>query len=205
MAHRIRRRIVFVGSKFTSKRYKMKKIFLVGVMLTICTAAESGEDGGWQLAGFSEAPHAVAVFFLASEIKREPTGNVQVWTKALSLSRLQHVYDVKGKDQTFINRVAKKVAAYYVPSIALVKTITADQSIEVIAFEDIANDQDTITPEVRILWEIDCAQSIYRTMSIVTKTGRSSSGPGGWEPVPPELSSSSSQKAYLQHLIGCDR
>ena len=177
----------------------MKKLLIAGLLITMCTgllpcvtayaAAASGASGGedeWQLAGFSEAPRAVAVFLLAAEIKREPTGKVQVWTKALSLSRLQHMYDTRGKDAAFVNRVVNKVAAHYVPAIAQVKTITLEQSIEFVAFEEIANEQDAVTPEARILWEIDCTQSMYRTLSVITKTGSSSSAPGSWQPVPPE-------------------
>jgi hypothetical protein len=170
---------------------------------SIASAAAANSDSGaeyeWQLAGFSDAHQSVALFILASEIKREPAGKVQVWTKALSLSRLQHMFDMRGKDAAFVNRVAAKVAAHYVPAIAQVKTITLEQSIEFVAFEDIANEQDAITPEMRILFEIDCAQSIYRTMSIVTKTGSSRSVPGGWEPVPPESTIRSIKKLTCTH------
>lgn len=154
--------------------------------LTSCASlAIAQEDSDWKLVGFSPiGKDAVGVFYLQNEITRMPSGNIQVWTKALSSTKLQKAVLAVKPNDPLIQALAHKVVIGYQPPYSKVKKLSQDELLDVLSYEALANAGD-IKPKVRILWEIDCRQSQYRTVSIITEKA-SGSPQSVWEPVPPE-------------------
>ena len=64
----------------------------------------------------------------------------------------------------FIERVAQKVAAHYVPPIGATSELTQDQAVEITMDEETA-DNDYIQPIERILFDINCSGRLDRILS----------------------------------------
>ncbi|MBI1213778.1 MAG: hypothetical protein GC190_20145 [Alphaproteobacteria bacterium] len=126
------------------------------------------------------------LFYDAAGLQHVGT-HVKVWVKGLPSKELEKARDAA--DQGLIDRAAKKLAHYYVPPIARLRNIDQDQAIDIILFEEIADDA-TIEPRSRILYEIDCPGKMIRDLSVwlVGQHGRPGTRdtPGEWKHIPPE-------------------
>jgi hypothetical protein len=178
------------------RRLPTRSSALLGLIL--CSGLGSAQDdSNWKLCGFSPASKdAVGIFYLQNEIKRMPSGNIQVWTKALSSSKLQKASAATRPNDLIFNRVVDKVAANYKPPFEKIKPLNQNELLDVVGFEVIA-DAGTIAPTARILWELDCGQAMYRMVSIITDK-KSNSTPTAWQPVPPESTIRSIQTLICQ-------
>jgi hypothetical protein len=83
-------------------------------------------------------------------------------------------------DKVFIERVAQKVAAHYVPPIGATSELTQDQAVEITMDKETA-DKDYIQPIVRIPFDIDCPGRLDRILNVFFLKGtnaqtRSASG-----------------------------
>jgi hypothetical protein len=160
----------------------MYRMFIaVGLLCTGLAAADGSTV--WRLYAFSKLPKEVALFYLESEVVRTP-GHVQVWTKALDAAKVEA--DNHGKKTAALSQTAELLLKGYKPPLSTVTDLTSDQVMTVILFERVA-DQATVTPTVRILYDIDCAQKQFRMLSMLMNnpTGRENQ-PSPWQHVPPE-------------------
>lgn len=159
---------------------------ILGIALLLSTVSSAQDAPDWKLVGFSEAKGkepSTGVFYLQSEIKRLPAGIVQVWTKSLSSAKLQRAYESAKKP--FIAIVVEKVRSGYQPPYATVTKLTDDQRIDAVSYEVLA-DEGSINPVARMLWDIDCGQSTYRIVSMITAEREVTHPPGERMAVPPE-------------------
>jgi hypothetical protein len=84
-------------------------------------------------------------------------------------------------------RVAQKVAQYYIPPIAMViDNLDVHRAASVTGDEEVAN-IGGIDPYFKAYDELNCAERMYRFLSI-TIHGRSGRKPSEWDYVPPESS-----------------
>jgi len=122
----------------------IQKALLLGLALC-ATVGHTKDDLDWKLCGFTgTSKDNVGVFFLQSEIKRMLSGIVQVWTKALSSTKLQKASDAMRPNDALFKRVVAKVAAYYQPPYGTIRTLKQSEMLDVISYEVIA-DAGTIT------------------------------------------------------------
>lgn len=153
-----------------------------GATALLAFAGLSHADGtaDWKLYAFSATKPQTAMFYLSSEIVRTP-GHVQVWMKALDIKKLNGFNDAKSPA---LEKTKTLLRNDYAPPLGTVTTLTKDRVIMITAYEQLA-DLGTITPSLKILYEIDCSQRLTRVLSVSTPTV-SSDVSLGWEHIPPE-------------------
>lgn len=160
------------------------RIVITTLALVACTSSAAALDApaDWKLFAFSGTPTPVALFYLDSEIVRTP-GHVQVWIKTLSVRKLNSDHTSKSE---VIQNTAKLSIQGYVPPVGTLTKLTAEEIQNLTLFEQLA-DEGSITPTLRILFEIDCRQKLTRTLSIIgSKPSASDNRAREWEHVPPE-------------------
>jgi hypothetical protein len=146
-------------------------------------ALDSPSD--WKLYAFTAGKNQAVLFFLASEIVRTPPGHVQVWMKAVDYTKLDKQRNTLDKKGDVIERSAEKVSQGYVPPFGTTTKISSDEALQIILFEQMA-DEASVPPTLRILYEFDCAQKIFRPLSIIGSHGVNESKAPTWDHVPPE-------------------
>jgi hypothetical protein len=153
---------------------------ILGTALLLLTAL-SGAQGvyDWKFAGCDDTdPRQPCFFYQPGEIKKLPAGDIQVWTMALSMQQLKH----QSKDN--VDKAAMKAATGYEPPYAKINNLNRDQLLEIIASEGAAN-EGALHPISRMLFEIDCEQAEFRTLSVITDEGAPTTSPGPWFHAPP--------------------
>jgi hypothetical protein len=165
----------------------VNRLLLLLSLLLTAAATHAQETSDWKLLGFQAAKKAKeeppAMFYLASEIKRSPTGNVQVWTKTFSGQKLTTVMNTRPSDALTAS-VKEKVQSSYQPPYVTLRKSGENERLMVIAMEALA-DSNLAAPDIKMLWEFNCAESTYRILSAISEDGQSSSS-FVWQPVPPE-------------------
>jgi hypothetical protein len=121
-------------------------------------------------------------FFLRSDIKHLPNGNVEVWTKGLAITDLRKIPSNK-----VIEEAANKLRLGYRPAVADIEHLSNDDVLDAILMEEIANEE-SVGPRTQTLEEINCKDQAINTQSIIiNNNGKSGTEnrPTGWEHFPP--------------------
>jgi hypothetical protein len=165
----------------------MYRTFIAAVLLTCTCLATADGSAVWRLYAFAKPTNQqAALFYLESEIVRTPgPGHVQVWIKALDVVKIEAAI---GKKSAAIDKTADLIVAGYKPPLGTVSNLTSNQVLMIVAYEQVA-DQATVTPTVRILYEIDCAQKQIRILSLMADkptAGENEPRSWPWQHVAPE-------------------
>jgi hypothetical protein len=123
-----------------------------------------------------------------SGVVREPHSPLRVWTKCLPQKDVDNVDIKKDFGGKILENTAQKVARHYIPPIGAAETIDADQSMQFIEYEEVANISN-IEPHAKIFYELNCSERMLRELSIFFQLNgktRSSDKPRDWTYVPPE-------------------
>jgi hypothetical protein len=166
-------------------RTKLAGMALAGIAWAgLAFAVDPAAD--WKLYAFTATKKQAALFYLDSELVRTPLGHVQVWMKGLDYMKLDKASNaLHEKDEVFKNTV-RRVGNKYVPPFAGVTKLSADQMMSIVMFEQLA-DEASISPTMRVLFEFDCPQKLFRTLSVIgPQPARNGNAVGDWEHVPPE-------------------
>src|SRR5665213_549167 len=92
-------------------RSRLLPLVLAVVAVPLSAFAQS-LDVDWKYFGGAEPDgKTMRMFYDAKSIVRSPDGHIQVWTKGLLESEIDRI--LKKTDKARIERVAQKVAAYY--------------------------------------------------------------------------------------------
>jgi hypothetical protein len=157
----------------------MNRIFTAAALLAFAGLTHADGPIDWKVYAFTAKTPTDVMLYLSNDVVR--TGDhVRVWMKALSMKKME-------EDQTFnkvIGNTAQLLGHSYQPPLGTVTTLTKDQVLMITAYEQIA-DMNTVVPNAKILYEIDCAQKMVRTLSIVTPT-KSYNTVSPWDFVAPE-------------------
>jgi len=87
-----------------------------------------------------------------------------------------------------LNNTAHKFLELYVPPIARIETIDADQRMTITQYEETANIGD-LKPQSTILYELNCSERMSRELSMDFQVNGKSGAlhkPSDWRYVPPE-------------------
>jgi hypothetical protein len=166
----------------------MYRTFIAAGLLTCTCLATADGSSSWKLYAFAKpTDQQAALFYLESEIIRTPgPGHVQVWIEALDVVKIEAALD---KKSAAIDKTADLIVAGYKPPLGTVSNLTGNQVLTIVAYERVA-DQATVTPTVRILYDVDCAQKQFRILSLITgKPTNADNEPRPWQHVPPESAS----------------
>ena len=155
---------------------------LLGAALLLLTTLVSAEEVyDWKFVGCDDTdPKEPCFFYQQSEIKKSPGGKIQVWTKSLSKKQLKQ----KNLSKDSVDKAARKAATGYEPPYAKINKLNRDQRLEIIASEGAAN-EGSLHPISRMLFEIDCEQAEFRTLSVITDEGVPMTSPSPWFAAPP--------------------
>src|SRR6267142_3330193 len=143
--------------------------YLIAACLLLAGLAHADGPADWKVYGFTTAKPQTVLFYLSSEIVRTP-GHVQVWMKSLDTKKLEGFFN-----DTKSPALEKTVTLWrnaYAPPLGTVITLSKDLAAMITAYEQLA-DLGTITPSLKILYEIDCSQRLTRVLSASTPTASS--------------------------------
>jgi hypothetical protein len=126
--------------------------------------------GGASLQGNSDF-----CFYDAKGVAQARDGHIRVWTKCLSQKDLDGIDVNSGIGKRIVDNTAKKIVEYYMPPIADVETLTFDQIMQNIQYEQITNMSD-IAPRARIFYELSCSEQMLRELSIHIQAADGKSG-----------------------------
>lgn len=154
-------------------------------LLTMIPGANAAE---WKVFGAHETNgKKELLFFQADGVVRKPSGYVQVWVKILKQSDIDRVAGHKDKQRA--GRMVERLLSGYVPPILRnEKKNDADQVFYFTLAEDVASTAE-VKVRTRILYEVDCAERLVRTLSVYVandKSSKSSDEVGTWAHVAPE-------------------
>jgi hypothetical protein len=158
------------------------RIGLVGCLFV--TPAIAADAPNWKLFGGTDDSF---LYYAAGNIERLPNDHLRVWTKGLSVKQVNSAAERAVKDKGSLSRIAFATVVDS-PPLSEVKTLSKDEITDIVIEEDVANHSE-LQPVIRVLYELDCAGKMMRTLSIYVrkdgKTGHSNS-PDEWMYVPPE-------------------
>jgi hypothetical protein len=164
---------------------------IIGGIMTIASTipfAANASDVDWKVYGFASVSGPEVCFYEALSVARVLGGLARVWTKCLSQQEMD-VIDIKADfGRKLLHDTAQKVNRYYVPPIATVEAINADQTVMITLYEEMANIS-AVKPHATIFYELNCSEKMMRELSItIDVNGQygSSRKPGDWKYVPPE-------------------
>lgn len=158
----------------------------------ICAAALRAQQpaADWKYYGSSKIGDDVDIelFYSKRDVKRLPSGHIEVWTKGLSETELEAARNVMDKNKALFDRVVAKFMANYQPPASKLVSLNQDQIIAMTSSEEIANDAD-IQPQMRVLYEMDCPGKLFReldTFIVIGGKTESSERASEWHRVAPE-------------------
>ena len=159
------------------------------LILGLSCIESSGAD--WKFIGGSvlQKSEKVIAYYDVESVESLSNGNVRAWTKAVSISEVERVSNLK----EVIEKSAEKVAhGYYPPYVLLNPKTKYDDYINIIGWEEAAN-YDGIKPQLRTLLEVNCKEKMLRDLSTIVykKNGMtaSNSNIGKWDYISPETNS----------------
>lgn len=164
-------------------------LLIVGLMSSLAASADD-----WNYFGGSKSVGGSLMdVFYKEDFTKNADGHIQVWMKGIPESAIS-----LGNDKEAIQRVVDKLGTYYVPPFAIASSIklNRDNLMGILAAEDVANNPaKTHLTATKMLFEIDCSGSQWRTLSVFTKKGgRSWNGFSEWEHVMSETNMITLQK-----------
>jgi hypothetical protein len=139
----------------------------------------------WRLVGFASDGY---LFYDAQGLRKLANGHFEVWLKGLPAKRTEKAVDKLANDKGRLEHMYQKIKAGYVPPVGLTRKLTKTEIWNGLIDEEIA-DAGQIEPEIRMLVEIDCADSMSRRLSLWVKQGQksgSSEKVADWEHIAPE-------------------
>ncbi|MGF6639488.1 hypothetical protein [Paraburkholderia sp. MM6662-R1] len=142
----------------------------------------------WKEYGGFNASELNFCFYEANGIMRLASDHLRVWTKCLRQKDLDSVDTETDHGKAIVEEAARKVARYYVPPIASLQPLTAQQALTVTLYE-VTADLGSLQTQASIFYELDCPKRMYRELSIYIPSsgkGRSEDTPTEWQFVPPE-------------------
>ncbi len=166
---------------------------LAGILLAVAGASAGVAQGlsvDWKLyGGISVQGNEEFCFYDAKGVVVQgPDRHIRVWTKCLPKKDIDAIDIKKDFGGSILERTAEKVSHYYVPPIANVQPIDADQSMAITQYEETA-DIANIPPRAQIFYELNCPGRILRELSIyIEANGKigSRDTPSEWKHVAPE-------------------
>jgi hypothetical protein len=160
----------------------------VGLTILLCVASvafgSQGDD--WKLLGATAGKDNDALFYLASEIRKTTAGTLRVWVKSVNFGKLVKAADGLSPGSPSAKAVIEKGATGYQPPYSSVQTLSPDGLLNVIIWEQLADDDADIPTRTHILWEVNCDQWEFRTVTIQVGNKPPSQVPTSWQPIPPE-------------------
>lgn len=155
------------------------------VFLAASAATAQSPSHSWHFFGVTQ--DGTSLFYSSTDLHGLPDGHVEVWTKGLSSKAVRREGDRLIKDKDVLKRVTMS-ALVGAPPITSVEKLSQDQIDEIALEEEVANEAQ-LKPVLRMLWEVDCAGKMMRTLSTyLVKGGRTgfSDKATEWGHVPPE-------------------
>lgn len=172
--------------------------FLVLLLIPISLRAQEAQ---WAYYGASiYNKNKICVFYETNNIKFTQNNYIRVWSKAIYNSKINKYFNKqrlpkspKGKLPPAAEGTARKIAAHYVPPYERLFKLTQEQRFDIIFDEEYA-----MLPEantlMRILFEFDCQNQMYRILSVVTSSKSYSTPNSAWNFIPPESNISTLSK-----------
>jgi len=142
---------------------------------------QAGVD--WKVYGGVSVDGASLCFYDANGVVPEPGNQIRVWTKCLPLKALDNIV----LTDKMMEDAAQKILDGYVPPIVVVGEMK-DRIPNIVAYEEKAN-LDSVKPQSRIFYEIDCSEQMIHELSVyIDAKGKvaSSNKTADWQHVPPE-------------------
>jgi hypothetical protein len=160
---------------------------LAYALLCLAIGRAQASSAEWKLyGGASDKSGHVICFFDADGVVKAADGHIQVWTKCLLQSELEHVDIENEYDGQILEATARKMAKHYVPPIGALEDMDADKATGVTLYEEVANIAN-IQPRARILYEFNCKEQMLRELRLYVQSDRlAREKPKGWTNVPPE-------------------
>jgi len=104
----------------------------------------------WRLYGFFNFDgRDVELFYLASGLRRNGDGNIEVWTKGLPMREVTNAKP----DKAHAEDAARKLLSGYLPPVARTQKVPQPVLMSLIAAEETANSGD-VDPVTRVMWEL---------------------------------------------------
>jgi hypothetical protein len=159
-------------------------VFPAALLVALVVRAQ-GKPADWKLFGIMKAHgQNVDIFYLASELRRNAAGHIEVWTKGVPTAAVNHVI----LDKVQVGNVADKFLSGYKPPAMRVTKATKDQVLIGLSAEEVAN-AGNVDPVNRVLFEMNCHDGTLRMLSFWEKLqGKANSDDtaGEWMHAPPE-------------------
>ncbi len=167
--------------------HRLYLVFLtIAASLFVGGAVAQTKPPDWKLFGFATVGDVPQVLFYAkNEIRQNPSGTLEVWTKGLSDKEMKAAQD--SPKEELIESAANKVLVGYTLPYSRIQELDEDQRIALMLSEEIANTGE-IAPKSRILYELDCSKRKIRELSIKIEIGGKTGNketPSEWKPVAP--------------------
>jgi hypothetical protein len=149
---------------------KLSAIVILFAVILLTGFVTDELRANWKYAGGTmpekENGHTLA-FFDAENVQYLPSGDVQVWIKAIEASEIARLV---AKEKEIAKKAVEKMAQSYYPpyfSSNPDPDPDVDTYIEMIEWEEAANHAD-IRPSARLLYEIRCKDRMIQTISAIT-------------------------------------
>ena len=147
--------------------------------------ADAQEQSNWHFFGTTGLDKHVGdiLFYSSTDLVRLPNGHLQVWAKALNAK----VLNKAALSKEALNRAVTKVLRDDI-AFGKVQPLTPDEKDDLAAYEELAN-QGEISAHVKVLYELDCASRMVRTLSVIVEEHgsiRSNDSVAKWSHTAPE-------------------
>ena len=138
---------------------------LLASSVTVCTSARAA-DVDWKIYGSItvDAGPQYCFYELRGAVET-PERHVRVWTKCLPRKAIDAIDKEKEFDGSIVRNAARKFIDKYTPPIASVEILDREDLMLFTLYEETAN-LSGIQPTIRVYYELDCARSMLRELSI---------------------------------------
>jgi hypothetical protein len=169
----------------------MRKIFFITLLIVMLLSGAKANGAEWKFVGsymLLKGEKTLAYYDTAS-VEYISDGKVRVWTKAITQAEFERI--LKKKEKQIIETSGSKLAKQYYPPYVLLNPETSfDQYIDIISWEEVANDSEII-PRLKTFFEINCREKKLRVLSITYFNNdggvvTSSKEAGEWAYISPE-------------------
>lgn len=174
-------------------------LFLLVLSLVLPEMEALGSD--WKYLGGSALPDGrqAVVFFDSQSVGRTGGTSITVWTVSFNLADV--VSARKRHEKEVMERTgAKERTGYYPPYTVVNPETVHDHYVNIVSFEEVANTL-KIKKRAELLVEIRCADSMFRTLSMVSykyigeiESRRKIGIPGSWSAINPKSNTDTLRK-----------
>ncbi len=176
-----------------------RSVFLIVLSLVLPGVEAVGAE--WKYLGGAALPNGrqTIVFFDSESVEYTRNRSIKVWTLSFNLSDIVSVR--KRHEKEVMERTASKKKMRYCPPYVSVHPETVhDDYVSIISFEEAANAFKTKS-RAKVLFEIRCADTMIRTLSIVSykyigeiESKRKSDTAGSWGLIRPKSNADTLRK-----------